>query len=137
MFANSCVVSCPLPAINTQSPARAIASAWRDRNVTIDGLNTEWQPLSSFGQESRYSIALLNDNENLYVVLATNDPATGAQMLTQGLIVWFDPEGGMAALAPAAGAMAGLLGWSPAETERQIEACRALRAASLAALETA
>jgi hypothetical protein len=72
----------------------AIASAWRDRDVTIDGLNTEWQPLSSFGQESRYSIALLNDAENLYVVLATNDPATGVQMLTQGLIVWFDPEGG-------------------------------------------
>jgi glycerol-3-phosphate dehydrogenase len=50
---------------------------------------------------------------------------------------WFDAEGGMAALAPAAEAMAGLLGWSPDETETQIEACRAVRARNLAALETA
>jgi len=50
---------------------------------------------------------------------------------------WFDPDGGLAALAPAAEAMAGLLGWSPAETQAQIETCRALRADSLSALETA
>ena len=50
---------------------------------------------------------------------------------------WFDPDGGLAALAPAAEAMAELLAWSPAETERQIAACRAIRATNLAALETA
>ena len=50
---------------------------------------------------------------------------------------WFDPDGGLAALASAAEAMAGLLAWSPAETERQIAACRAIRARNLAALETA
>lgn len=49
---------------------------------------------------------------------------------------WFDPDGGIAALAPAAAEMAGLLGWSPAETERQIEACRAVRARNLSVLET-
>lgn len=50
---------------------------------------------------------------------------------------WFDLDGGLAALAPAAASMAGLLGWSPAQTQTQIETCRALRADSLAALETA
>lgn len=47
---------------------------------------------------------------------------------------WFDQEAGMAALGPAAAEMAGLLGWSPTETERQIAACRRLHADSLAAL---
>jgi glycerol-3-phosphate dehydrogenase len=47
---------------------------------------------------------------------------------------FFDAEGGMAALAPAAAEMAGLLGWSATETERQVEACRRIRAESLSAL---
>jgi glycerol-3-phosphate dehydrogenase len=44
---------------------------------------------------------------------------------------WFDVAG-LAAMEAAAGAMAPLLGWSQAEQNRQIEACRAIRAASLA-----
>jgi glycerol-3-phosphate dehydrogenase len=50
---------------------------------------------------------------------------------------WFDHDGGVGALQPAAIEMAALLGWSPAETTRQIDACRALRAESLAALRPA
>jgi glycerol-3-phosphate dehydrogenase len=42
---------------------------------------------------------------------------------------WFDPD--LAALAPGAAAMAGLLGWSPDETARQIAACEAVRARNL------
>ena len=49
---------------------------------------------------------------------------------------WFDHEGGLAALAPAATEMAVLLGWSATETQDQIEACRRLHAGSLAALTT-
>jgi glycerol-3-phosphate dehydrogenase len=47
---------------------------------------------------------------------------------------FFDHEGGLAALEPAAAAMAGLLGWSPSETARQVEACRAIRNDTLASL---
>ena len=46
----------------------------------------------------------------------------------------FDLDGGLAALLPAAEAMAPLLGWSEAEIERQVDACRALRRAERAAL---
>jgi glycerol-3-phosphate dehydrogenase len=44
---------------------------------------------------------------------------------------WFDAEGGMAALAPAAAEMAGLLRWDAARTDAEIAACRAIRAESL------
>ncbi|MEO8114530.1 MAG: glycerol-3-phosphate dehydrogenase/oxidase, partial [Phenylobacterium sp.] len=47
---------------------------------------------------------------------------------------WFDDS--LEALAPAAAEMASLLGWSAAETGRQVEACRTLRAETLAALNT-
>jgi glycerol-3-phosphate dehydrogenase len=46
----------------------------------------------------------------------------------------FDLDGGVASLRPAADAMASLLGWSPADAERQIEACMALRAMERAVL---
>jgi glycerol-3-phosphate dehydrogenase len=44
---------------------------------------------------------------------------------------YFDDEGGEAALAPAAERMGALLGWSPAEREREREACRARRASDM------
>jgi glycerol-3-phosphate dehydrogenase len=47
---------------------------------------------------------------------------------------WFDRNGGLDALAPAAAEMAGLLGWSPAETARQVEACRQRHLDTLASL---
>ena len=47
---------------------------------------------------------------------------------------FFDHKGGMDALAPAATEMAGLLGWSAAETARQVEACRRIHHDTLASL---
>jgi glycerol-3-phosphate dehydrogenase len=45
---------------------------------------------------------------------------------------WFDPDGGVAALEPAASAMAPLLGWAPERTAREVAACRARSASDLA-----
>jgi glycerol-3-phosphate dehydrogenase len=45
---------------------------------------------------------------------------------------FFGADGGVGALAPAAAAMAALLGWSAARTEEEIAACRAIRAQDLA-----
>ena len=49
---------------------------------------------------------------------------------------WFDADGGVAALAPAAEAMAPLLGWSQAEIAREIAGCVARRTALRSAMET-
>jgi glycerol-3-phosphate dehydrogenase len=45
---------------------------------------------------------------------------------------WFDPDGGVAALAPAAAAMAPLLGWTAERTADEISSCRNRRATDLA-----
>lgn len=50
---------------------------------------------------------------------------------------WFDPDGGVAALAPAAEAMAPLLGWSQADIAREVAGCMARRAALMSAMEIA
>jgi glycerol-3-phosphate dehydrogenase len=49
---------------------------------------------------------------------------------------WFDPDGGVAALTPAAEAMAPLLGWTEAHKAAQIEACRQIHRESMAALQS-
>jgi len=49
---------------------------------------------------------------------------------------WFDEAGGLAALAPAARAMAPLLGWSQAEEARQIAHCVAIHERDMAALRS-
>ena len=48
---------------------------------------------------------------------------------------WFDPGGGTAALAEAAGAMAPLLGWSAAESAAQIAACQSIYDGNMAAFQ--
>jgi glycerol-3-phosphate dehydrogenase len=106
--------------------------------------------LSAWGPEGERLVGLYGSEAPL-IAGAGGGPAVEARhaVLNEGALTledywvrrsaraWFDAEGGMAALAPAAEAMAGLLGWSPDETETQIEACRAVRARNLAALETA
>ena len=49
---------------------------------------------------------------------------------------WFDDDGGVASLVPAAAVMADLLGWSQAERDRQIEACLAIRTHEMSAVRT-
>jgi glycerol-3-phosphate dehydrogenase len=48
---------------------------------------------------------------------------------------WFDPDGGLAALEPAATAMAALLGWFDAERQQQVEACRTIQQTNLLAIQ--
>jgi glycerol-3-phosphate dehydrogenase len=50
----------------------------------------------------------------------------------RGARAWFDPDAGLAALAPAANAMAPLLGWSPERTAEEIEGCEQRRETDLA-----
>jgi glycerol-3-phosphate dehydrogenase len=47
---------------------------------------------------------------------------------------WFDPDGGMAALEPAAAAMAPLLSWSRERVDQEIAACRGRRETDMAPL---
>ena len=57
-------------------------------------MNTEWPVLSTIDKNVRFSFGARNDDRNLYIALITSDSATGLQALNEGLIVWFDVEGG-------------------------------------------
>jgi hypothetical protein len=71
-----------------------LTSTWRDREVTIDGVDAEWENAVTYVEDKNVAIGLLNDGEYLYICLASIDFQRVHQMIGSGLTVWFDPEGG-------------------------------------------
>jgi hypothetical protein len=61
--------------------------------VIIDGNTDDWSG-NLFVEGERLEVGFLNDRENLYVCLLTRDKLIRAEILTEGLTVWFDPNGG-------------------------------------------
>jgi hypothetical protein len=84
----------PLPLLNGCADAIELDSLWRDRDVTIDGDLTEWEGFTHFIEEAHATVGVLNDEEHLYLSLASSNQSTQRQVLALGLTVWFDPDGG-------------------------------------------
>jgi len=80
-------------ALDAASKAKLV-SEWPAKPVVVDGKNTEWPTLVSLAKDVRFSIAVRNDDQDLYIALITSDAATALQTLNDGLIVWLDAEGG-------------------------------------------
>lgn len=64
-----------------------------DHQVIVDGKTDDWRGDLFVAEGVRIELGFLNDRENLYVCLLTTDNFVRAQILTQGLTVWFDPKG--------------------------------------------
>ncbi len=64
-----------------------------DHQVIVDGKTDDWRGDLFVAEGQRIELGFLNDRENLYICLLTTDNFVRAQILTQGLTVWFDPKG--------------------------------------------
>jgi hypothetical protein len=71
-----------------------LSSHWRDVNTVIDGKSTGWFSVRTPIDGDRTSVAIVNDDENLYIGLVTISPALQRTVTREGLVVWFDNEGG-------------------------------------------
>ncbi len=69
-------------------------SNWRDREITVDGKNTEWRGAMLFFEEDNISVGLFNDENYLYICMIAEDQFVRIQMMRQGFTLWFDPDGG-------------------------------------------
>jgi len=70
------------------------ASAWRNRDIRIDGSDEEWKGQELPVKKQHFSLGIVNDGEWLYFCVPTMDIGTKAQISNAGLVVWLDPEGG-------------------------------------------
>jgi len=65
-----------------------------DQLITIDGKADDWAGNLFVVPNERMELGFLNDRDFLYLCLLTTDNYDRAGIMTQGLIVWFDPQGG-------------------------------------------
>jgi hypothetical protein len=72
IFLLSSVVGCNGTELNSQ---------WRDREITIDGLDTEWENTRVYLKDVSASIAVLNDAEFVYVSFITAKQQTIRQVM--------------------------------------------------------
>ncbi len=65
-----------------------------DGNIVVDGNIGEWTgPFVTLNEQHPVAVAVANDGEYLYLALTASEAVVRRQILGQGLIVWFDPEG--------------------------------------------
>ncbi len=69
-------------------------SLWLTKSITIDGDSSDWRGSLYYLEDDKASIGFMNDGENLYMCLITQDPTLRRQALSMGLILWIDPAGG-------------------------------------------
>lgn len=63
------------------------------RAVVVDGKTDDWVGELYVVPMETLNLGFQNDQENLYLCLVAEDRATRAQIMMQGLIVWFNPKG--------------------------------------------
>ena len=71
-----------------------LKSNWLDREIIIDGKSDEWLGVMVYFENQNISVGLLNDENFIYLCLIADDPQIRSQVLGNGLMLWFDPEGG-------------------------------------------
>jgi hypothetical protein len=85
LAAASCLLGCG---------GQELASTWRDRGVMVDGQDTEWEGALAYLSDENMAIGMMNDEQYLYLCVATVDSRLVRQVVGSGLTIWFDPRGG-------------------------------------------
>ncbi len=65
-----------------------------ERTITIDGVEKDWRGALRSVEKEDFTVGLLNDEDFLYISFITSSAELHGQIVTQGLVVWFDREGG-------------------------------------------
>lgn len=71
-----------------------LESTWKERDIVLDGKGGDWLGAKYYFEEYAMSIGLINDEQFLYVSMMTENPMIRAQIMRNGLTVWFDRRGG-------------------------------------------
>ncbi len=71
-----------------------LKSHWRNREVVIDGKNTEWGNSLVLLDDKETSIGIFNDSDFIYIGLVSTNPSLRSQVVRRGITFWFDTEGG-------------------------------------------
>ncbi len=82
------------PAIFVGCGKIELNSKWRDRDITIDGIDTDWRNATMYIEKVKVAVGLCNDENYMYVSITPWDRIIQAQMMMAGFTLWFDKTGG-------------------------------------------
>jgi len=88
------LISLLLILLNGCSSGLKLTSDWQQREINIDGSDSQWQRGLYYEKESDFVYGVRNDEKYMYVFLKTQNRSTQMQIMRQGLTVWFDREDG-------------------------------------------
>ncbi len=69
-------------------------SGWRDEDIKIDGRSDDWVGNLTYVDNQNISLGVQNDADYLYVCMVAEDQIVISKLLRQGMILWFNSEGG-------------------------------------------
>ena len=74
--------------------ATLVTSKWKGDRIKIDGDAGDWSDsTASFGNDDA-AFKITNDEEYLYLLMVTQKREIARLIVTRGLTIWFDPNGG-------------------------------------------
>ncbi len=68
-------------------------SKWLDRQIFVDGKADDWKGTQFFLEKEQIVLGLLNDQDFLYFNFVVHSRPRVSQIISQGLILWFDEKG--------------------------------------------
>ena len=68
-------------------------SVWKQTEIKVDGVDSEWSGSLIYLEENNIGIGLQNDADNLYIILKTANQNTQHKVMRTGLTVWLDAKG--------------------------------------------
>ncbi|WP_431217041.1 hypothetical protein ACQ86N_22320 [Puia sp. P3] len=77
-----------------KSDADPAVTTWQRSAITIDGSDKDWtRPLPWSVKSENISYAVTNDNQNLYILMATSSPQEQQKIVQGGMTVWVNTKG--------------------------------------------
>ncbi len=68
-------------------------SVWKQTEIKVDGVDSEWSGSLIYLEENNIGIGLQNDADNLYIIFKTANQNTQHKVMRTGLTVWLDAKG--------------------------------------------
>lgn len=73
---------------------KEVLSVRRSWDISVDGAGDDWPDTCIYYPEKPgQALCFANDEKYLYLLLKLSDPPTIMQVVSQGLTIWFEPEG--------------------------------------------
>lgn len=76
------------------SSTQQLTSKWIESSIHIDGSLRDWSDSTAFVEKDGIRYAVMNDGDYLYLCLLSSKAGLGRQILSRGMTVWIDPNGG-------------------------------------------